>query len=118
MSAVAMEQRKRIHPHKFTVWVGIVSILLMFAGLTSAYLVKRNQANWISFELPNYFWISTAAILLSSVTIYLATKAFRERDMTRPSMLMTVTVLLGMAFLLFQVLGFYGLWNNGITLQN
>ncbi|NBT16919.1 MAG: heme-copper oxidase subunit III, partial [Chitinophagia bacterium] len=38
------EQRKKIHPHKFTLWVAIGSILMMFAGLTSAYIVKRNQA--------------------------------------------------------------------------
>jgi len=46
-----MEQRKKIHPHKFTLWIGIGSILMMFAGLTSAYIVKRNQANWVTFEL-------------------------------------------------------------------
>ena len=52
MSTVAMEQRKKIHPHKFTLWVGIGSLLMMFAGLTSAYIVKRNQANWKTFDLP------------------------------------------------------------------
>ena len=46
MNTVVMEQRKRIHPHKFTLWMGIGSIVMMFAGLTSAYIVKRNQVNW------------------------------------------------------------------------
>ena len=36
MSTVAMEQQKKIHPHKFTLWIGIGGILMMFAGLTSA----------------------------------------------------------------------------------
>ena len=66
MSTVAMEQRKKIHPHKFTLWVGIGSLLMMFAGLTSAYIVKRNLANWQTFDLPQFFWYSTVAILLSS----------------------------------------------------
>ena len=49
MNIVMNDQRKRIHPHKFTLWVGIASIVMMFAGLTSAYIVKRNLANWITF---------------------------------------------------------------------
>ena len=91
MSIVAMEQRNKIHPHKFTLWVGIGSIMMMFAGLTSAYIVKRNQANWVSFELPKAFWYSTAAIILSSLTIFMASKAFKERAMTRYRTLVTVT---------------------------
>lgn len=114
---VAMEQRKKIHPHKFTLWVGIGSLLMMFAGLTSAYIVKRNQANWQSFDLPPFFWYSTAAILLSSATIYLAQKAFKQREMKKYRGLLTATVILGVLFIVFQVLGFQQLWEKGITLQ-
>ena len=117
MSTVAMEQRNKIHPHKFTLWVGIGSILMMFAGLTSAYIVKRNQANWVTFDLPQSFWYSTAAILLSSVTIVLAERAFREREMSKYRRLMSVTVVLGVLFIALQVLGFWQLWSKGITLQ-
>jgi heme/copper-type cytochrome/quinol oxidase subunit 3 len=61
-------QNKKIHPHKFLMWVAIGSILMMFAGLTSAYIVKRNQASWMMLDIPVIFWISTIAILASSVT--------------------------------------------------
>jgi len=118
MSTVAMEQRKKIHPHKFTLWVGIGSILMMFAGLTSAYIVKRNQANWISFDLPVMFWYSTVAILLSSLTIFLALKAFRQREMARYRSLVTVTLVLGVLFIVMQALGFQQLWAKGVTLQS
>ncbi|HMK04491.1 MAG TPA: heme-copper oxidase subunit III [Ferruginibacter sp.] len=117
MSTVAMEQRKKIHPHKFTLWVGIGSILMMFAGLTSAYIVKRNQANWLTFDLPVAFWYSTAAIILSSITILLAERAFKQREMAKYRKLMTVTVVLGVLFIVLQVLGFRQLWAKGITLQ-
>ena len=117
MSTVAMEQRKKIHPHKFTLWVGIGSILMMFAGLTSAYIVKRNQANWLTFELPQLFWYSTAVIMLSSATIYMAGKAFREREMTKYRNLMVATLVLGVLFIVLQVLGFKQLWAIGVTLQ-
>ncbi len=110
-----MEQRKKIHPHKFALWVGIGSILMMFAGLTSAYIVKRNQANWVTFNLPNAFWYSTAVIILSSLTLMLASKAFKERAMSRYRILTAVTLILGVLFIGLQIIGFRQLWHNGIT---
>jgi cytochrome c oxidase subunit III len=112
-----MEQRKKIHPHKFTLWIGIGSILMMFAGLTSAYIVKRNQANWVTFELPLIFWYSTAVMLLSSVTIFFAGRSFKQRQMAKYRRLMMVTIILGALFIAMQVIGFNQLWNLGITLQ-
>lgn len=117
MNTVAMEQRKRIHPHKFTLWVGIASIIMMFAGLTSAYIVKRNQVNWTSFELPTMFWYSTLAILASSATLFLAQNAFKQREMARYRNLVVTSLLLGVVFITLQVLGFKQLWDNGMTLQ-
>jgi cytochrome c oxidase subunit 3 len=111
------QQRNRIHPHKFTLWVGIGSIVMMFAGLTSAYIVKRNQANWISYDLPLAFWYSTAVIVLSSITVHLAAKSFKERAMARYRKLMLGTLLLGVLFIILQVIGFQTLWSKGITLQ-
>ena len=111
-----MAQRNKIHPHKFTLWVGIGSIMMMFAGLTSAYIVKRNQANWLTFELPNAFWYSTAAIVLSSLTIFMATNAFKERAMNRYRTLVAATLVLGVLFILLQLVGFRQLWQQGITL--
>lgn len=105
--AQAMEvQRKKIHPHKFTLWVAIGSMIMMFAGLTSAYIVKRSQANWVMVEIPWMFWLSTATILLSSFTMHLALKAFKERRMPWYRRLMVLTAILGIAFLALQVAGF------------
>jgi cytochrome c oxidase subunit 3 len=116
MSTVVMEQRKRIHPHKFTLWVGIASIVMMFAGLTSAYIVKRNQANWTTFDLPIIFWFSTVVIILSSVTLHISNVAFKQRDMIKYRWLVVVTLLLGITFLLMQSIGFSQLWIKGVTL--
>lgn len=116
MSIVAMEQRKKIHPHKFTLWVGIGSLLMMFAGLTSAYIVKRNQASWQTFDLPQLFWYSTIAIIISSITIYLAEKAFKQREMAKYRRLLSATVLLGVLFIVFQFLGFRQLNIQGLGL--
>jgi len=117
MSIVVMEQRKKIHPHKFTLWVGIGSILMMFAGLTSAYIVKRNQPKWVTFDLPMAFWYSTAVIVLSSITLVLAGRSFKEREMAKYRGLMTATIILGVLFIVLQVIGFTQLWKIGVTLQ-
>ena len=81
ISATVSTQRKKIHPHKFTLWVGLGSIIMMFAGLTSAYIVKGSQPEWSTVEMPEIFYYSTAVIVASSVTIQLALKAFKERKM-------------------------------------
>jgi cytochrome c oxidase subunit III len=117
MGTVAMEQRKKIHPHKFTLWVAIASILMMFAGFTSAYIIRRNQANWLEFDLPLAFWYSTAVIIASSASIWLAQKKFKARDMAAYRRLLTVTVVLGILFVALQVLGFSQLAKAGITFR-
>lgn len=111
-----MAHRNKIHPLKFTLWLGIGSILMMFAGLTSAYIVKRNQANWTTFELPVAFWYSTAAIIASSIVLLMASKAFSDRAMSRYRILMACTLGLGIIFIALQVMGFNQLWKTGITL--
>ena len=111
------EQRKKIHPHKFTLWVALGSIIMMFAGLTSAYVVKRDQPGWTTFSIPRAFWYSTATILVSSLTIQMALKAFKDREMLRYRNLLTATAILGIAFSLLQWVGFRQIWNTGITLR-
>ena len=115
-SVIMNDQRKRIHPHKFTLWVGIGSIVMMFAGLTSAYIVKRNLANWITFDIPTIFWYSTVVIISSSLTIMASRNYFKQGEMAKYRRWLTVTMCLGILFILMQTLGFINLWKNGITL--
>ncbi len=116
MIAVMKEQKNRIHPHKFTLWIGLAGIVMMFAGLTSAYIVKRNLTNWISFDLPAIFWYSTAVIICSSLTLILSRHSFRERKMKQYKLRLAITLLLGIAFVGMQYIGFGQLWSKGITL--
>lgn len=89
----------------------------MFAGLTSAYIVKGSQPEWSTVDMPRVFYYSTAIIIASSITIQMALKAFRERSMTSYRRLITVTALLGSLFIVLQVIGFNQLWNAGITFR-
>jgi len=111
------QQRKRIHPHKFTLWVAIGSIIMMFAGLTSAYIVKSNQAGWQSVGMPHIFWYSTATILLSSLAMQMALRSFKQRDMNQYRLLIAGTLALGVTFVILQWLGFRQLWNSGIQFK-
>jgi cytochrome c oxidase subunit III len=117
MDIVSNQQRKKIHPHKFLLWVAIGSILMMFAGLTSAFIVKSNQTNWIQVEVPQVFWISTAVIMVSSLTVQMALRSFKQREMNRYRLLVAVTLVLGAAFVLLQWMGFQALWNDDITFK-
>jgi len=117
MDIVSDQQRQRIHPHKFTLWVAIGSIIMMFAGLTSAFVVKSNQAAWQTITMPKIFWYSTAVILVSSLVMQLALRSFKQREMNQYRLLMAGTVLLGVTFMAMQWFGFRQLWNTGVQFK-
>jgi cytochrome c oxidase subunit 3 len=100
-------QRQKIHPHKLLMWIAIASICMMFAGWTSAFMVRKAQGNWLIFTMPVSFWISTAVILLSSFTMHLSVKS-----------LFGLTAMLGLAFMFLQFSGFYEMHSAGITLKS
>lgn len=110
------DQKKRIHPYKFTLWVAMGSIIMMFAGFTSAYIVKRNQVNWQGFDLPVIFWYSTGVIFISSLTMQAALRNFRQRRFAIYRQLMIATAVLGIAFIIMQFMGFTILNNSGVKL--
>ena len=89
---------------------------MMFAGLTSAYIVKKSQANWLDFELPNVFLISTFVILLSSFTIQMAVKKAKEGLQNQYRGFLSVTAILGVVFMILQLQGFMALQTNNIAL--
>src|SRR5690606_13351185 len=117
MIAVMKENKPKIHPQKYVMWLALAGIVMMFAGLTSAVIVKRNQANWISFDVPLIFWYSTAIIVLSSITIILSRKAFANREMAKYKSWLLLTTILGIVFVIMQYIGFAQLWDSGITLS-
>jgi cytochrome c oxidase subunit 3 len=90
---------------------------MMFAGLTSAYIVKGSLPGWSTIEIPRLFYYSTAVMLLSSITVQMARKAFKERNMPQYRQLITVTAILGIGFIVMQVIAFTQLWDRGLTLQ-
>lgn len=107
----------RVHPKQFLLWAAIGSMVMLFAGLTSAYIVRRAQGNWVEFQLPPIFWVSTVVILLSSATLYLAAQAFKKDNLTTYRRYLGWTLLLGIGFLILQYVGWRELTSYGILLE-
>jgi cytochrome c oxidase subunit 3 len=116
MSTDIQVEKKKIHPYQFFLWGGLGSIVMMFAGLTSAYIVKKSQSNWLEFELPNIFMVSTAVILISSFTIQMAVKKCKEQNENQYRGFLAVTAILGVLFITLQIQGFMALELKGIAL--
>ncbi len=117
MEMVMGKSSKKMHPHKFLLWIAIGSLTMMFAGLTSAYIVKSNQAGWQPVKVPSIFYVSTVVIIASSITIWMAQKAIVERQMTKYRLLVTATAVLGLIFLITQFTGFSEMWQQKITFK-
>jgi cytochrome c oxidase subunit 3 len=109
--------RNRIHPHKFALYASMASILMMFAAFTSAYLVRQAAGNWQEYTVPDIFYVSTGILLLSSVTMHLAFKAFVHENRDRYRILILVTALLGAAFVVLQYYGWNALYGIGVPLD-
>lgn len=107
----------RIHPLKFALWVGMASITMMFGAFTSAYVVRQAQGNWLEFSLPNIFFISTAVLLISSLTLHASYKAFTQSQESRYKYLLVTSLVLGSAFVILQYLGWMELYSVGIDLK-
>jgi cytochrome c oxidase subunit 3 len=116
MIAVMKQEKNKMHPLKFVMWGACATIVMMFTGLSSAYIVKRTQGNWITYDIPGIFYYSTAVIILSSITILLTRKAFINRQMKQYKAWLAITMILGITFVILQYTGFKELWASGITL--
>lgn len=106
------KQPRKIHPQKFALWLAIGSIIMMFGGFTSGFMVRKSQGSWINYKLPVEFYISTVVILLSSLTMHLAYKSFKERKMVFHKNMVALTLILGVAFTVLQYYGFKDLYNE------
>ena len=95
-------------------WFGMASLIMGFAGWTSAYIVSSKREDWISdFELPSAFFISTAFILISSLTYILAQRALKNQQRQACTAFLLITLILGMAFIAIQFVGFSQLLDLG-----
>ncbi len=109
-----MEQKVKERSYKQMLWIAIISMTMMFAGLTSAYVVSRGREDWVSFELPSAFYLSTVLIVLSSLTMTMAKRALLSGNQSRTTLFLSLTLFLGLAFVFYQFNGFNQLIEAGL----
>jgi cytochrome c oxidase subunit 3 len=97
-----VEQPISMHPKKFALWLFLVTVLMIFAALTSAYIVRQAEGNWLEYELPEIFWVTSGIVFLSSVSMQVAYFAAKRDNFIGLRIGMVLTVLLGFAFLVGQ----------------
>jgi cytochrome c oxidase subunit 3 len=101
---------------KALLWIGVISMIMFWAGLTSAYIVKQNAGNWLLFNIPPMFFISTAVIIMSSITFLLVQNAVKKNNARGIVSGTLITLLLGIVFSICQYLGWMELFEKGIVL--
>ncbi len=110
--------QRGVHPHLLMMWIYLVSMTMMFAGLTSALIVGRadhlDNESWRNFDLPSAFHFTTVVVLLSSATMYGAQRAARRNIFPALRLFLWITTALGFAFLIGQWLGFKQLYASGV----
>lgn len=121
MSAIAIknssELSDKLNPQKFALWIGMASILMFFGAFTSAYIVKQGAGNWLEYNVPIAFFISTAIILISSLTLHLSYKGYLKGDEQRYKVGLVASLVLGIGFICFQYIGWNEMFAQGVDLK-
>jgi cytochrome c oxidase subunit 3 len=101
---IVEEARKPLsmNPKMFGLWLFMASVMMLFAGWTSAYLVRRGEGDWFFFELPQLFWITSGLIVVSSISMIYATWSAKKDHLNGVKTGVILTFILGVAFLVGQ----------------
>lgn len=103
-------------------WILLTAVIMLFAGLSSAYIVLRGVPTWQGIELPSLLWPNTAILFLSSIAIDISRRAIRRNDIQSMKRWLALGGILGVAFLVGQLAAWRQLVNAGVyvpsTLQS
>ena len=95
---------KSVNAKKFALWLFIVSICMLFAGLTSAYIVKKSDGRWLQFDMPDMFLYSTLVLVLSSVAMHWTYLKAKDNSLKAVKIGITATAAIAIAFFYMQYL--------------
>ncbi len=107
-------QEKINRSKKTMMWFAMVSMAMVFAGLTSAYVVSKTRKDWATdLVFPNAFIYSILVIVASSVTFYFVKNAIEKGDRGKATLLLLATLVLGLTFIFLQFEGFGDIIRQG-----
>ena len=108
------DKEKYDRSKKMMLWFGIASLVMGFAGWTSAYIVSSSREDWMKdVELPSLFYVSTGLIIISSFTYILAKLSTQKGKSQMSTIFLLITLGLGVAFIVMQFKGFEQMLGNG-----
>src|SRR5437588_5064585 len=96
----------------------LTAIIMLFAGLSSAYIVLRGVPSWQNIELPSLLWPNTATLILSSIAIELSRRAIRRNDLQSMKRWLAAGGVLGLTFLAGQLAAWRQLVRAGVYLPS
>jgi cytochrome c oxidase subunit III len=105
-----------VNPKKFLLWLLIAASVMLFAGLTSAYIVRRGEGNWLVFDLPVAFAFNVGVVILSSILMQLSFLSAKKDELNRTKSLLIATLVSGILFLVGQFNGWGELVDNNLYL--
>ena len=113
---ISLEEKQDIKRKAFKpmLYLAIISMCMIFGGLTSAYLVRSGDPGWMKFELPNIFYISTLVIIVSSFTLMFAVQSAKKDNLSGVKLGMLLTLVLGIGFIICQFMAWKALVSQGI----
>jgi cytochrome c oxidase subunit III len=113
----AAEEKRAIREKvaKPMLYLAMGSMVMLFAAFTSAYVVRQQKGDWLQFEMPQIFYISTAVILISSVTMNWALASAKKNSFSNLKLASLTTLLLGAFFVVCQVMGWNILYSQKIV---
>lgn len=95
-------------------WISMISMVMFFAGLTSAYVISMKRDDWVSFDLPDAFYVSTVLIVASSITLFFSQRFLKQNKRQLSLIMVLVTLFLGIGFIWQQYAGFNQLKSIGL----
>jgi len=95
-----------MNPKKFALWLFMATVIMLFAAWTSAYIVKRGDIGWTEIIIPDLFWVNTVIIVCSSISMIWAVRAAKNDKLETVKLALSITTLLGIAFVIGQLLAF------------
>jgi len=108
MAQIQQDDRINFNAKKFNMWIFIFCSFMLFAALTSGFIVySGGKGHGLNVKLPSSFIYSTIVLLMSSGTMYLASKAAKQLDYGKQQLMLTATIVLGIGFMALQVYGWY-----------
>ena len=107
-------QEQKNNSAKPLLWVSMISMSMVFAGLTSALVVRKAEGNWLEFDYPIWFYLSTILIITSSFTVNWAKNNIRKDQLDKAHKAFLWTLVLGFGFALSQYFTWKALYNDGV----